>query len=71
MLFSFPPCPVCGGEQALFKRQAGPLLTIGFFESVRLHALVCLKCGHATEHIHPNDMPLLRAIVEKRGPLPD
>lgn len=77
MPFSFPPCPVCGGTQAFFEGSVGPagitisLGTTLFSKDIQLGALICMNCSHTELRPHPGDMPQLRAIAEKRGPLPD
>lgn len=77
MPFSFPPCPVCGGTQAFFdgvSTQASIYLTLNaglFPDAIRLGALICLNCGHTELRPNPNDMPRLRAVVERRGVLPN
>lgn len=75
MPFSFPPCPVCGGTQVFFNGDTGYKgirLPFNFWgEGITLGALICLKCGHTELRPHPSDMSQLRAVAEKRGPLPD
>ena len=66
---SLPSCPRCGGAQAFFKANSSDAslsFVLGFLDTIKLGALICLACGYAELHADPNDMESIRDAANKQ-----
>ena len=62
---SLPPCPECGGPQALFWDAPASMVPVSAWRSVPLHACICVRCGHTTLRVLQNDLEPVRKAAEK------
>jgi hypothetical protein len=68
---SLPPCPECGGRQAVFACMGGPhnvFIPVGgvlISNAVPLYACTCLTCGHTVLRPNPADLEKLRKAAEQ------